>query len=232
MARHFNGWTQAASAAIGPALSATNCATVAFWMWAESYTDPDDQMLFETGAQYDLLTTLGFALYSNTADTWMTLRTLGADSTFSTATFDRPPTGVWAHWVFVVNRAQIPPFSLGPVYIDGMVQTLTLTPGGTSDNFPNQDFYVMARTTNFAHMAANLFDLAIWSWVLNADEVTSLANKSCRPDQVQANNLISYWPLEGFVSPEPACGGTTGDLTLVGSPPQINDPPGFAIAFT
>lgn len=231
MARHFNGWTMAGSAPIGTALSATNRATVAFWMWAESYTDPNDQMLFETGPQYDLLTTLGFALYSNTAETVMTLASFGSDSTYAYAKFNRPPTGVWAHWAFVVNRAQTPPINLGPVYVNAVPQALTLTPGGQSDNFPNQNLYVMARNTNFAFMAANLFDLAIWGTVLNADEVTSLANQSNRPDSVQSSNLIGYWPLEGFVSPEPACGGTTGDMTLVGNPPQFIDPPPFAIDF-
>src|SRR4029077_6006375 len=120
MARHFNGWTMAGSAPLRASLSAVNRATVAFWMWAESYTDPNDQMLIETGAQYDLLTTLGFALYSNTADTWMTLASFGSDNSYSLATFDRPSLGAWHHWAFVVNRAQTPPINLGPVYIDAV----------------------------------------------------------------------------------------------------------------
>ena len=46
--------------------------------------------------------------------------------------------------------------------------------------------------------------MAVWGTVLTADEVTSLANKSVRPDGVQPGHLIGYWPMEGFVSPEPA----------------------------
>jgi Concanavalin A-like lectin/glucanases superfamily len=230
VARQFNGWTMAGQAPIGAGLSSTNRVTLAMWMLVDNWDNPNGQVLCETGAQYDVLSTAGFACYSNGLVPF-TVATYGSDGTYSIATFANPPSGVWQHWAIVIDRSGTPPVSLGPVYISGAAQVLTLTPGADSSNYPNATFNIFARNAVSDFMGSRLFDMAIWKTALNADEVMSLANKSVRPDGVQTANLIGYWPVEGFVSPEPAAGGTTGDMTLVGGPTQISDPPGFAIAF-
>jgi Concanavalin A-like lectin/glucanases superfamily len=229
MARQFDGWTMAAGAALGAGMSATNRCTIAMWAYIDNFDNPNGQVLFETGAQYDLLGTHGFALYANENETVVTLATFGSDGTYAYARFDWPPNSVWFHWAIVIDRSQIPPIALGPVYVNAVPQTLALDLGSDSANFPNENFYVFARNLSVGFTSGNLFDLAVWGTVLNADEVLSLSNKSCRPDQVQPGSLIGYWPMEGFVSPEPAAGGTTIDMSLTGGPTQVSNPAPFAI---
>jgi Concanavalin A-like lectin/glucanases superfamily len=231
VARQFNGWTMAGQAPIGAGLSSTNRVTVALWMLVDNWDNPNGQVLCETGPQYDTLVTAGFACYSNGLVPF-TVATYGQNGTYSIATFTNPSTGVWQHWAIVIDRSGTPPVSLGPVYINGVSQALTLTPGADSTNYPNATLNVFARNAASDFMGSHLFDMAVWGTVLNADEVLSLANKSARPDQIQSASLLGYWPMEGFVSPEPAAGGTTIDMSLTGGPTQVNDPPGFAIAFT
>jgi hypothetical protein len=230
VARQFNGWTMAAGAAIGAGISTVNRCTVAMWMWVDSFNSVNGQVFLELSPQYDQLAHPGFALYANNGEVVVTLATFGSDGTYSLGTFPWPQNSTWLHWAVVVDRSQTPPFAVGPVYINAVPQTLTLTPGADSSAFPNANFYVFARNLSVGFTSGYLFDLGVWSTVLNADEVTSLANASMRPDQVQPGSLIGYWPCEGFVSPEPAAGGTTGgDLSLTGGPTQVTDPPQFAI---
>jgi hypothetical protein len=223
----------AAGAAIGAGMSAVNRCTVAMWAWIDNFDNPNGQVIFELSPQYDQLAHPGFALYANNGEVVVTLATYGSDGTYSLGRFPWPPNSTWLHWAVVVDRSQTPPLNVGPVYVNAVAQTLTQTPGADSALFPNSNFYVFARNLSVGFTSGHLFDMAVWGTVLNADEVLSLSNKSCRPDQVQPGSLIGYWPCEGFLSPEPAAGGTSGgDLSLTGAPTQSSDPPGFAIAFT
>ncbi len=59
-------------------------------------------------------------------------------------------------------------------------------------------------------------DLALWSAVLTAGEITSLAG-GIRPYNVRKTSLYGYWPLDGLQSPEPDLSGSKFNGTLTGT---------------
>lgn len=91
------------------------------------------------------------------------------------------------------------------------------------------------------HAAAEFFtgttaDIAVWSALLTADELTTLY-KGASPTQVRPASLVRYWPLfgnptTGLLTEEPDLAGSVTQLTVTGSGSAIaNEGSGLPLGF-
>ena len=79
-----------------------------------------------------------------------------------------------------------------------------------------------------ANAGRNLFgsiaDVAIWNIALSSTQRGQLFN-GVRPVNVNSANLIGWWPLDGYASPEPDLSGAGNNGTLTGTGGIVGPPP-------
>jgi hypothetical protein len=79
-------------------------------------------------------------------------------------------------------------------------------------------------TLNF--MSGSMADCAVWNTNLSSSDIAKLA-AGYRPIDVNSANLVGWWPLSGYSSPEPDISGNANNGTLTGTsqaamPPYIS----------
>lgn len=137
-------------------------------------------------------------------------------STSSTASFARPSTGAWHHYLFVTDMTISNPSGnqTAPIYLDGVSQALTQ--GGPSDGthtLLGYQLFIMSRNGTALFNSGNVQNVAIWNATLTGANATSLAG-GASPNSITPAPLY-YWRLTGSTGTEANLGtGGTNSVTL------------------
>ena len=154
----YNGSTDGSFAAIN--LSATNIATLSFWMkWTTNAND--DDLAFEYTPNYNS-NAGGFLAdwnYSGFGGGKFEAGMGKGNGTYWSDLFTRPSAGAWHLVHLVFNRS-------GPtnkVYLDGSLQTLTTATHTASSmgNFSNSSLYFMSRAASALNAAGTLDEVRV-----------------------------------------------------------------------
>ena len=174
----YNGSTDGSFAAIN--LSATNIATLSFWMkWTTNAND--DDLAFEYTPNYNV-NAGGFIADWNSSSFGGGKFEAGmgkGNFTYWTDLFTRPSTGTWHLVHLVFNRS-------GPtnkVYVDGSLQTLTTgtrTASGMG-NFSNSSLYFMSRAASALNAAGTLDEVRLSTIERNASWTATEYNNQSSP---------------------------------------------------
>ena len=174
----YNGSTDGSFAAIN--LSATNIATLSFWMkWTTNAND--DDLAFEYTPNYNA-NAGGFIADWNSSSYGGGKFEAGAGKgnfTYWTDLFVRPSTATWHLVHLVYNRS-------GPtnkVYVDGSLQTLTTgtRSGSGLGNFANSSLYFMSRAASALNAAGTLDEVRLSTIERNPNWVTTEYNNQSSP---------------------------------------------------
>jgi Concanavalin A-like lectin/glucanases superfamily len=174
----YNGSTDGSFAAIN--LSATNIATLSFWMkWTTNAND--DDLAFEYTPNYNT-NAGGFIADWNASGLGGGKFETGmgkGDRTYWTDLFARPAAATWHLVHLVFNRS-------GPtdkVYVDGSLQTLTTgihTASGMG-NFSNSLLYFMSRAASSLNAAGTLDEVRLSTMERNPNWVATEYNNQSSP---------------------------------------------------
>lgn len=110
------------------------------------------------------------------------------------------------------------------VWVNGVVgtsDTPTSAASTTGDTIIGERNYTSFQDRFFGALA----DVAMWNVVLSSSDIATLA-AGLRPTYVQNANLVGWWPLDGYASPETDLSGNGNNGTLTGTsrvlgPPQL-----------
>ena len=166
----YNGSTDGSIAAIN--LSATNIATLSFWMkWTTNAND--DDLAFEYTPNYNA-TAGGFIADWNSSSYGggkFEVGTGKGNFTYWTDLFTRPSTVTW-HLIHLVFDRSGP---TNKVYVDGSLQTLTTgtRSGSGMGNFSNSSLYFMSRAASALNAAGTLDEVRLSTMERNAGWVTT-----------------------------------------------------------
>jgi len=117
--------------------------------------------------------------------------------------------GVWFHLVGTYDGSNL------RIYCDGVEEASTLATGNmSSTTAPVRIGAGSGGSGTEGPFDGDIGHCAIWDRALSSNEIASLSNGT-NPLQLNRDNLISYWPLNGR-SPEPDVVGGL-DMTLTGS---------------
>lgn len=222
MARACNGTSQGFSRS-GYDLGGTPILSLAWWMKVNSYGSADNEAIAH--GHTTNIRQFGMGLRGQSIGAGA--NTIGVFFTQSTPrywfdSFPQPSTGVWHHYVWVMNRST--PSNV--VYVDGVSQTMTavLHESSTYGNFGNQTLYVMNRNSG-AWVNGSIAELGVWgsNYQLTANDAAQLS-QGASPAEVRPEQLVDYWPFFGSDSPEPGYMRGQADLTLIGSPTAERHP--------
>ena len=175
----YNGSTDGSFAAIN--LSATNIATLSFWMkWTTNAND--DDLAFEYTPNYNTNSNHGFiADWNSSGFGGGRFETGMGNGNFSywSDVFARPSAATWHLIQLVFNRS-------GPtnkVYLDGSLQTLTTGTHSASGmgNFSNSSLYFMSRAANALNAAGTLDEVRLSTIERNANWVATEYNNQSSP---------------------------------------------------
>jgi hypothetical protein len=160
----YNGSTDGSFAAIN--LSATNIATLSFWMkWTTNAND--DHLAFEYTPNYNTNAGGFIADWNSSSFGGGKFETgMGKGGTYWTDLFTRPSAVTWHLVHLVFNRS-------GPtnkVYVDGSLQTLTTGTRSASGmgNFSNSSLYFMSRAASALNAAGTLDEVRLSTMERNA----------------------------------------------------------------
>ena len=175
----YNGSTDGSFAAIN--LSATNIATLSFWMKWTTNANNDD-LAFEYTPNYNTNANHGFIADWNSSSVGGGRFETGMGNgnfTYWTDLFARPSVGTWHLIHLVFNRS-------GPtnkVYVDGSLQTLTTGTHNASGmgNFSNSSLYFMSRAASALNAAGTLDEVRLSTIERNANWVTTEYNNQSSP---------------------------------------------------
>lgn len=234
MARLFNGTSQAMQSSSALALSSFNTATLAWWMWWDTFAN-DDDFAIELSANWD--TSAGAWLVDpNYSATSKVLGGVSAgDSTnYAIKDFARPSAAAWHHWALTIDltkdESNDSNRKIVNLYIDGSTvsgTSLNATFTGTGSTFPNSVLNLMARNATSNWAAGRMAELAIWSSILSGGAIADMYNGGTggngRSALFYPANRLYYWPIAGTQSPEPEYSGGIG-LTLTGAPTSTASP--------
>lgn len=199
MARLFDGTNDSLQASVD--LSAFSTATLAFWMYWDSFAN-DDDLAFEFTANYNL-NDGGFVVDPNGG-------TGGGGGNFEVGCrlgnvhavyFTRPSGAAWHHYLIHFDGTVTSHVAL--VRVDGTSQTLTnFVDLGGSGSLANSTLNFMCRNNASLFGAGRMAEVAFWGGVLlGADEAAALTDGTV-PTLIRPDALANYWPLWGRASPE------------------------------
>ena len=154
----YNGSTDGSFAAIN--LSATNIATLSFWMqWTTNAND--DDLAFEYTPNYNSNAGGFIADWNSSGFGGGRFETgMGkGDHTYWSDLFARPSAGTWHLIHLVFNRSG----SANKAYVDGSLQTLTTATHTASSmgNFSNSSLYFMSRAASSLNAAGTLDEVRL-----------------------------------------------------------------------
>jgi hypothetical protein len=174
----YNGSTDGSFAAIN--LSATNIATLSFWMkWTSNAND--DHLAFEYTPNYN--TNAGGFIADWDSSSFgggkFEAGTGKGNFTYWTDLFARPSTATW-HLVHLVYNRSGP---INKVYVDGSLQTLTTGARNASGlgNFANSSLYFMSRAASALNAAGMLDEVQLSTIERNPNWVATEYNNQSSP---------------------------------------------------
>jgi hypothetical protein len=205
VARLFNGTSDAASVALD--LSTSPIITVSFRMYWNAFAS-DDDLAAEYTVDYNGRN--GFLIDPNSGAVFVA--GMSSPGGFWVDQFARPSAAAWHLYTFVFDRTT----PANKVWVDGISQSLTVTSHSTfgGGNFDNATLFLMSRNAASLFGAGRMAEIAIWDVELSAGNLT-LLHDGALPSSVDSGNLLSYWPVCGLASPEPAVVGAS--LTVTGA---------------
>jgi hypothetical protein len=141
----------------------------------------------------------------------------GGNPSFATGSFNLP-IGSWFHVAFTYDSTN------GIIsYINGSAGD-TAAANGTLNGTPIATSIGYDGVGGRGHWNGNMADIAIWNTALSSGQISSLVS-GIRPPSVQSANLVGYWPLDGYASPEPDLSGNGNNGTLTGTARVLGPPP-------
>jgi hypothetical protein len=205
MGRSFNGSSDVITTTLN---TGNQSATISAACWLYASTPGGNSGPIQGTANHNIAFVLTSTLHLQLADVNFAL--LGAASTGAIS------TGVWTHVGWAVDTTANS--NAVTYYINGAASG-TSSSGGHS--LVNGVFSLGVTYTG------QMADAAVWSGVLlGATDFAKLA-AGYRPVDVNSANLVGWWPLSGYSSPEPDISGNANGGTLTGTsaapmPPSIS----------
>jgi YD repeat-containing protein len=171
-AAHFDGINDSASAAID--LSSTHAVTVEFWM-KRDFANDDHIAMELTGSYHD--NPGGFLIDPNAPQFGGKFAIgIGRNESRNTAYFDRPSSGVWHHYAFVLDSSALAEQQILP-YVDGEPVPFTKPENGTgAGNFAKSTLYFMSRGAGSLFGEGDLDEVAIYDRALSAATIAEQFN--------------------------------------------------------
>jgi YD repeat-containing protein len=208
----FDGSSGAATANVN--LSATNKATLEFWLKWNAFAN-DDDLAFEFTPNFNA-NAGGFLVDPNAPEDGGKFAIgIGNGSARNTAYFDRPSAGAWHHYAFVLDTGAAAADQIKP-YVDGELVPFNKTMSGTgAGNFASSQLYFMSRAAGALFGAGDLDEVAVYDRALSAGTISDhFTGSSSAPGQA---------PTASFTAtPNPAQTGQTVSFNGAGS----SDPDG------
>ena len=139
--------------------------------------------------------------------------------TWTTAVSSTTATeGVWSHilgvWTTTSSRT---------AYLNGG-GAVTNTDEEVTDSLSRVGIGVLYDSTLSSYAQSIIAEVVIWNVALTAGEALALST-GVYPTSVRPGAVVSYWPIYGFLSPEPDLGGGQRDMALVNTPAAANHAP-------
>jgi hypothetical protein len=173
----FDGVNDALSAAVD--LSSTDKATIAFWLWKDSFAN-DDDLAFEYTPTFN--NNNGFLVDPNSSGGSFELDISTVPGPlYNGGTFTRPSTGAWHHYVIGFDRTT--GSSLGvTLYVDGVSTSVTQNLSATmTGNYANSSLYFMSRAASSLFSAGRLDEVRLYTRILTVSDALELYNFSGVP---------------------------------------------------
>jgi len=219
----YNGSTDGSFAAIN--LSATNIATLSFWMkWTSNAND--DDLAFEYTPNYNT-NAGGFIADWNASGFGGGKFETGmgkGNFTYWTDLFARPAAGTWHLVHLVFNRSG----STNKAYVDGSLQTLTTATHSASGmgNFSNSSLYFMSRAASSLNAAGTLDEVRLSTIERNPNWVAAEYNNQNSPGTFITMGSESCAIQTPTPTPTPAPGLVAAYGFNEGSGTAVNDASG------
>jgi PKD repeat protein len=169
----FDGVDDAAKASVN--LSGTHATTVEFWLRWDNYSN-DDRLAMELTNNFNEGPG-GFLVDPNAPQFGGTFGVgLGTNTTRNTVFFERPSTGEWHHYAFVMDTALPAAQQIIP-YVDGKTVAFQKTDTGTgAGNFANSTLNFMSRSASGLFGAGGLDEVAIFKRTLGPTTIADHYN--------------------------------------------------------
>jgi PKD repeat protein len=183
-AAHFDGINDSASAHVD--LSGTNAVTVEFWLKHEFAND--DHIAMElTGSYHE--NPGGFLIDPDAPQFGGQFAVgIGREGSRNTAYFERPSSGVWHHYAFVLDSSAPAEQQIIP-YVDGERVPFTKPENGTgAGNFANSTLYMMSRGAGSLFGEGDLDEVALYNRALSGAEISEQFNS----DSTNGRPLASF----------------------------------------
>jgi PKD repeat protein len=149
-------------------LSATNKATIEFWLNWSSF-DNDDDLAMELTSNFNG-NSGGFVVDPDAGQGSFGVGIGVADSR-NNVFFARPSAGAWHHYALVFDTTAPPAQQVTP-YVDGQPVSYSKTADGTgAGNFANSTLYLMSRAGTGLYGQGGLDELAVYNRALSATEI-------------------------------------------------------------
>jgi PKD repeat protein len=171
-AAHFDGVNDSASAPID--LSNTHAVTVEFWL-KRSFANDDHIAMELTGSYHD--NPGGFLIDPNAPQFGGKFAVgIGIGESRNTVYFERPSSGVWHHYAFVMDTGAPAEQQIVP-YVDGEpVSFIKPENGSGGGNFAKSTLYFMSRGAGSLFGEGDLDEVSIYDRALNAATITEQFN--------------------------------------------------------
>jgi PKD repeat protein len=207
-AAHFDGINDSATAAVD--LSSTHAVTVEFWM-KRNFANDDHIAMELTGSYHD--NPGGFLIDPNAPQFGGQFAIgIGRGESRNTSYFERPSSGVWHHYAFVLDSSAPAEQEVLP-YVDGEPVPFIKPENGTGGgNFANSTLYFMSRGAGSLFGEGDLDEVAIYNRALSAATISEQFN----------SDSTNGRPLASFLAPASAKPGE--QVTFDGS--ASKDPDG------
>lgn len=153
-----------------------------------------------------------------------TVDTIRAQTQQTTAVFAEASgtlsTNVWAHACVVFASS-----TDRRAYLNGSSSEGTNTTAATPVSMTTTAIGV--HTSGVNPFNGRIGEVGIWNVALTAPEIDALA-RGVSPRLIRPGNLKGYWPVWGAASPEPDLSGSGFNMSLTGTPAQVDHPPTMA----
>jgi PKD repeat protein len=166
-AARFDGVNDSATAPVD--LSGTHAVTVEFWM-KHSFANDDHVAMELTGSYHD--NPGGFLIDPNAPQFGGEFAVgIGRGESRNTVYFERPTSGVWHHYAFVLDTSAPAGQEIIP-YVDSKAVPFTKPENGTGGgNFANSTLYLMSRGAGSLFGEGDLDEVAIYNRALDAETI-------------------------------------------------------------
>jgi PKD repeat protein len=171
-AAHFDGVNDSASAGID--LSNTHAVTVEFWL-KRNFANDDHIAMELTGNYHD--NPGGFLIDPNAPQFGGQFAVgIGSGGAQNTVYFERPTSGAWHHYAFVMDSSAPAEQQIIP-YVDGERVSFTKPDNGTgAGNFAKSTLYLMSRGAGSLFGEGDLDEVSIFDRALNASTIAEQFN--------------------------------------------------------